>query len=159
MNFYYFYISSDLLYIVHFLTSRGYPLSPPRMGKLPFLRTPWACFYYWLLPSHWTSWGHLYDVYLCSPVPNVVLSKSWLWLSESLKWNRVSLASLVAQRLNHLPAVQETRIQSLSQEDPLKKEMATHSSILAWRIPWMEEPGRLQSMGSQRVGHNWVTSL
>ena len=68
-------------------------------------------------------------------------------------------ASLVAQRLKHLPAMQETLVQSLGQEDPLEKEMATHSSILAWRIPWREEAGRLQSMGSQRVGHNWATSL
>ena len=63
-------------------------------------------------------------------------------------------ASQVAQRLKHLPAMQETWVQSLGQEDPLEKEMATHSSILAWRIPWMEEPGGLQSMGSQRVGHD-----
>jgi len=56
-------------------------------------------------------------------------------------------ASLVAQRLKHLPAMQETRVRSLSQEDLLEKEMATHSSILAWRIPWMEEFGGLQSMG------------
>ena len=63
-------------------------------------------------------------------------------------------ASLVAQRLKHLPAMWETQVRSLGQEDPLEKEMATHSSILAWRIPWTEEPGRLQSTGSQRVGHN-----
>ena len=63
-------------------------------------------------------------------------------------------ASLVAQRLKHLPAMWETRVRSLGQEDPLEKEMATHSSILAWRIPWTGEPGRLQSMGSQRVGHD-----
>ena len=63
-------------------------------------------------------------------------------------------ASLVAQRLKRLLAMQETWVQSLGQEDPLEKEMATHSSILAWRIPWMEEPGRLQSTGSQRVGHD-----
>ena len=63
-------------------------------------------------------------------------------------------ASLVAQRLKLLPLMRETWVQSLGQEDPLEKEMATHSSILAWRIPWMEEPGRLQSMGSQRVGHD-----
>ena len=56
----------------------------------------------------------------------------------------------MAQRLKRLPATQETRIQSLGQED-LEKEMATHSSILAWKIPWTEEPGGLQSMGSQRV--------
>ena len=55
--------------------------------------------------------------------------------------------------------MQETRVQSLGQEDPLEKEMATHSSILAWRIPWTEEPGGLQSTGSQRVGHDWATSL
>ena len=59
------------------------------------------------------------------------------------------LVSLVAQRLKCLPAMQETWVQSLGQEDPLEKEMATHSSILAWRIPWTEEPGRLQSTGSQ----------
>ena len=54
--------------------------------------------------------------------------------------------------------MQETQVRSLGQEDPLEKEMVIHSSILAWRIPWMEKPGRLQSTGSQRVGHNWVTS-
>ena len=68
-------------------------------------------------------------------------------------------ASLVAQRLKRLPARRETWVQSLGREDPLEKEMATHSSILAWRIPWTEEPGRLQSMGLQRVGHDWATSL
>ena len=62
--------------------------------------------------------------------------------------------SLVAQIVKNLPAMRETWLQSLGQEDPLEKEMATHSSILAWRIRWMEEPGGLQSMGSQRVGHN-----
>ena len=56
--------------------------------------------------------------------------------------------------VKNLLAVQETRVQSLVQEDPLAKGMATHSSILAWRIPWTEEPGRLQSMGSPRVRHN-----
>ena len=70
-----------------------------------------------------------------------------------------SLASLVAQRLKRLPAMQETWVRSLGWEDPLVKEMATHSSILAWRIPWTEEPGTLQSTGSQRVGHDWATSL
>ena len=56
--------------------------------------------------------------------------------------------------VKHLPAMRETRVLSLGQEDPLEKEMATHSSILAWKIPWTEEPGRLQSMGWQRVRHN-----
>ena len=63
-------------------------------------------------------------------------------------------ASLVAERLKHLPAMQETRVQSLDQEDPLEKEMATHCSTLAWEIPGIEEPGRLQSMGSQGLDMN-----
>ena len=65
----------------------------------------------------------------------------------------------MAQRLKHLPGMQETRVRSLGREDPLEKEMATHSSPLAWRIPWREEPGRLQSMELQRVGHDHATSL
>ena len=63
-------------------------------------------------------------------------------------------ASLVAQTINLLPTMQETWVRSLGWEDPLEKEMATHSSILAWKIPWTEEPGRLQSLGLQRVGHS-----
>ena len=66
---------------------------------------------------------------------------------------------LVAQMVKHLPAMQETPGRSLGQEDPLEKEMSTHSSILSWKIPWTEKPGRLQSMGSQTVRHDWVTSL
>ena len=66
--------------------------------------------------------------------------------------------SLVAQRLKRLPPMWETQVQSLGWEDPLEKEMVNHSSILAWRIPWTEKPGRLQSMGSQRLRHDWVTS-
>jgi len=62
--------------------------------------------------------------------------------------------SLVAQMVKNLSAMQETWIQSLGREDPLEKEMATHSGIPAWRIPWTEEPGGLQTMGSQRLRHN-----
>ena len=62
--------------------------------------------------------------------------------------------SLVAQTVKNLPAVQETRVQSLVREDPLEKGMATHSSVLAWRTPWTEEPSGLQSMWSQRVRHD-----
>ena len=65
----------------------------------------------------------------------------------------------MAQTIKRPPAMQETRVRSLGSEDPLEEEMATHSSILTWRIPWTEDPDRLQSMGSQRVGHNWATSL
>ena len=60
----------------------------------------------------------------------------------------------MAQTVKHLPAMQETQVQSLGREDPLEKEMATHFSTLAWRIPWTEEPDGLQSMESQRVRHN-----
>ena len=65
----------------------------------------------------------------------------------------------MAQRLKHLPIMREAQVRSLSREDPLEKEMATHSSILALRIPWTEKPGRLQSTGSQRVRHDGATPL
>ena len=76
----------------------------------------------------------------------------WLQFSHiyAIKW-----ASLVAQMVKNLPTMQETRFQSLGLEDPLEKAIATHSSILAWRIPWTEEPGGLQSIGSQSVVHDW----
>ena len=64
------------------------------------------------------------------------------------------MISLVAQMVKRLPTMQETWVQSLGQEDSLEKEMATHSSTLAWKVSWMEDPGKLQSMGSQRVAHN-----
>ena len=66
----------------------------------------------------------------------------------------LTMASLVAQRVKNLPVLQKTWVRSMGLEDPLKKGKATHSSILAWRIPWTEEAGGLQSMGSQRVGHD-----
>ena len=69
-------------------------------------------------------------------------------------YDHMTTASLVAQLIKNQPAMQETWVRSLGWEDPLEKEMATHSSILAWRIPWTEEPGGLQSIGLQRVGHD-----
>ena len=91
----------------------------------------------------------------------------WVW---SLGWedpleegraidSSILWAFLVSQRLKRLPVMWETRVWSLGREDPLEKEMATLSSNLAWRIPWTQEPGQLQSMGSQRVEHEWATSL
>ena len=77
---------------------------------------------------------------------------SSMLMSQKYTLNKVS--TLVAQVVKSLPAVWETRVRSLGLEDPLEKEMATHSSTLAWKISWTEEPGRLQSMGSQRAGHD-----
>ena len=74
-------------------------------------------------------------------------------------WFPLGLTSLVAQMVKRLSTIRETWVPSLGQEDPLEKEMAILSSTIAWKIPWTEEPSRLQSMGLQRVGHDWVTSL
>ena len=76
-----------------------------------------------------------------------------------LIFTKYPLCSLVAQRVKRLPTVWETRLWSLGREDPLEKAVATHSSTLVWKTPRTEEPGRLQSMGSQRVRHDWATSL
>ena len=76
---------------------------------------------------------------------------SWIVRRVLYHWD-----SLVAQIVKHLPPVLETRVQSLGRENPLEKEMATHSSILAWEIPWTEEPGMLQSRGLQRIWHTWA---
>ena len=85
------------------------------------------------------------------------------WLAGSLcpSWYSLAFiwASLVAQMVKRLPAMRETWVRSLGWEDPLEKEMAAHSSIFAWRIPWTEEPVGLQSTGLQRVGHDRATSL
>ena len=81
--------------------------------------------------------------------------KVLMWLCIFRKFFGVSLVALMVK---NLPAMQETWVWSLGQEDPLEKEMATYSSILVWRIPWTEEPGRLLSMGSQRVGRDRATN-
>ena len=73
-------------------------------------------------------------------------------MGDDIPFNLIIWASLVAQTVKRLPAMLETWVQFLGQEDPLEKEMAIHSSTLAWKIPWTEEPDRLQSMGLQRVG-------
>ena len=77
-----------------------------------------------------------------SRISNIEGLQRWPWVSP------------VAQTVKNLPAMQETSVRSLDWEDPLEKETATHSSILAWRIPWTEKPDRLQSMGLERAGHN-----
>ena len=94
----------------------------------------------------WRAWGH-----------------TWLRDWNELNWTELNVSSFsflfLNWRVKHLPAMQETWVWSLGQEYPLEKAMATHSSTLAWKIPWTEKPGRLQSMGSQGVGHDRVTSL
>ena len=95
-----------------------------------------------------------YDVLGCADINHIFFTTFLHMITENIRET-----SLVAQRLKRLPPMWETQVQSLDWEDPLEKEMATYSSILAWRIPWIEEPGRLQSTGSQRVGHDWGTSL
>ena len=87
--------------------------------------------------------------------PQTTTLTSYIYFSLGWFW----LASLVAQTVKHLPIMWETWVRSLGREDPLEKEMASHSSTLAWKIQWTEEPGELQSTGLQRVVHNWVTSL
>ena len=86
--------------------------------------------------------------------PAFGVSVSIFTILIDVSWYVFHQTSLVAQMVKHLPTMWETRVQSLGWEDLLEKEMATHSSILAWKIPWTEEPGRLQSMGLQRVGHD-----
>ena len=78
-----------------------------------------------------------------------IIQTMWFLQKDILKW-----AFLVAQTVKRLPAMKETWVRSLGREDPLEKEIATHYSVLAWRIPWAEEPGGLQSTGSQRVRHD-----
>jgi len=101
-------------------------------------------------------------------ISNVLISNTvWLQglffyflISRESEWKSLPIVSLVvAQRAKHLSTMWETQVRFLGWEDPLEKEMAPHSSTLAWKTPWTEYPGRLQSMGSQRVGHDWATSL
>ena len=118
--------SSILAWRIPWTEEPGGPQSTGSLSRVRLFATPWIA--------------------ACQASLYFTISRSLLKL--------MSRASLVAQRLKRLPAMQETWVQSLGRGDPLEKEMATHSSILAWRIPWTEEPGGLQSPGSQRVGHD-----
>ena len=106
-----------------------------------------------ILPSHVNTYYCLsYFSYLSGY--KVVSLCGWLLNF----WRVVKATTLVVQLVNNLSTMWESRVRSLGQEDPLEKEMATHSSVLAWRIPWTEAPGQLQSMRLQRVRHNWLTN-
>ena len=105
-----------------------------------------------------TVWQFLIKVNILLPYDlAILLSDMYSW-ADFLGGPEVR-TTLVAQIVKHLPTMWETWVQSLGWKDFLEKEMATHSSILAWKTPWTEETGRLQSMGLQRVGHDWATSL
>ena len=113
--------------------------------------------------STYSVYIYIYSLYVyrlalciwCIYIYTAYMHTGWLYVFGSQAW-----ASLVAQMVKkNLPAMWETWVQSLHWEDLLEKGMATHSSIVAWRIPGTEEPGRLQSMGSQRVGHNRATNF
>ena len=110
----------------------------------------------WLWRSYLTSL--CFTLHACRKkiaiVHRAVVGIKWSSICEGL-----STEPPVAQRLKCLPGMREIQVRSLGRGDPLEKEIAIHSSTLAWWIPWREEPGRLQSMGSQRVGHDWATSL
>ena len=118
---------------------------------------------------YWSySWGHtsrntgliqcIYCSYLSFLQYLMILKFLFLNLQSLFNSTTVIWASLVAQSVKNLPAVQETQVQTLGWEDPMEKEMATHSSSLAWKISWTVEPGGLQSMGSQRVGCDSATN-
>ena len=123
---------------------KSHPLSPPQPHFL------------WMLHAN-------PDTPQMSQVPSqpcaVHLFIFWSGVLTSSMISKLTLTSLVAQMVKRLSTMWETWVRSLGQEDPLEKEMEIHSSTIAWKIPWTEEPGRLQSMGSQRVGHDWATSL
>ena len=115
--------------------------------------TNWAIREAWILKISVVKW--------MSTQRMGVFSKPESWFSQAFLIGALGIsirliwASLVAHRLKHLPPMRETQFRSLGQEDPLEKEMATHSSILAWRIPRTEKPDGPQSMGSQTFRHNW----
>ena len=116
------------------------------------------------LPEHLTSLPHCCSLgfSLTSSERRAPKFSPWtsLFLGGLFCWSLSVLStSLVAQTVKCLPTMWETRFQSLGWEDLLEKEMATQSSTLAWKIPWTEEPGRLQFMGSQRVRHDWATDF
>ena len=95
---------------------------------------------------------------LVSICPKVSRFLCWSPKFPHMVYTLYIIPFLMVQRVKNLPPMQETPVQSPGREDPLEKEMATRFSILAWRIPWTEEPGGLQSVGSQRVSPDWVTN-
>ena len=113
------------------------------------------CLNQWELVSNYCYWEPwLKQILLCIVWKPAFHDDLWI----TLPWYSLYGFPFVAQVVKHLPVMQDIQAWSLGQEDPLEKEMATHSSILAWKVPWTEEPSGLQSMGSQRVRHDWATN-
>ena len=138
-----------------FDTSLGpyYEFPIPSRGLVTWKKTYQRKIYGWEL-REWSWEGRV-------PPENIFCPRCWgagAQVAGKMKWQPAMGDSLVAWLVKNLPAVQETWVQSLGWEDPLEKQMATHSSILAWKISWTEKPGGLQSMGSQRVEHDWATN-
>ena len=117
---------------------------------------PSRCFPSPPIPIKQLFW--LLTVYISLPAFVLYINKSFNSFVFGFSSSMSCGASLVAQTVRNPPAVRETWVWSLGWEDPLEEGTATHSSILAWRIPWTEEPGRLQSMGLQSFGHDWAHS-
>ena len=113
-----------------------------------------CCFCHFLL-LHWNSWSHFSLLGSSQPLFHPYISSVTLWPAMHI----FEGTSLVAQTVKRLSTMWETRVRSLGREDPLEEEMAIHFITIAWKITWTEKPGRLQSMGLQRVGHDWVPSL
>ena len=132
----------------------------PKYWSFSFSISPYNEYSDWF-PLGWTDWISLKSKGLSRVFSNTTVWKHLFFCAQPSLWSNSHThgTSLVAQMVKHLLTMLETWIQSLVQEDLLEKEMATHSSILAWKIPRTEEPGRLQSIGSQRVGNDWETSL
>ena len=135
--------------------------SPLTKGRIYLLLKFWLRFaklyglYNWCLEKELVA--HKRNWRLPGILPLVISFKEtdpWVRLVFTMAFSMVFWSSPVVK---NLPAMQETWVQSLGRKDPLEKEMATHSSILAWEIPWTEEPSRLQSMGSQIIGHDYAT--
>ena len=147
------HIASHGIYKLIYLCPLGYITRYHKLGGLKTMEMFFSQF--WRLrttrSSESASWfiDHIFQLCLASQVAEEKKTFLIIYTGVQLIWD-----FLVAQRVKRPPAMQETQVQSPSQEDPLEKEMAPHSSTLAWKIPWTEESGRLQSMGSQRVGHD-----
>ena len=118
---------------------------------------PWTRWFHWTILSSVVSFSSCLLTFPASG--SFPMNRFFTSAGQSIRISALALVLPMAQMVKHLSAMQQPWVRSLGWEEPLEKEIAAHSSILAWKIPWTAEPGRLPSMGWQRVRHNWVTSL